>query len=443
MYTSVVGKIFLETYNAQLKENYSAKSFFEKIFVPLFFDHPKYMMTAGNSPLENPKLSWDNMILGNKPFETAEQRKTRIENMINKIETQKADASIAVGYERDDLTSASSGQLTDIDLPENKENVYLSWVGAGLGIGVTGGITILFDEPNLLMDIFKGWIYYRQYLNNNPQLKGNQINTWNGQWIAHRYGFAFDEKYPTDGFNPMEINENGLFNIPTISWVKVLLGIAMHFPTKNLLGYLYNIGQTNITIGFIPFKINEINRPEQFYERIFGKEDFARNFKQTEELYGTAFGLKYACQYGAIGIKALEPKGLNNYMPGNRKKISLNDNDDKQKITFKTYLIWILAMINNETLWEQSQSIAKLLLNYETGARKTKTDRVNNVKKLLDSATVKQFIQNIIPIVEDEKSDGKDINDYKKLGEMINEMPRDNFPYFDVLIKFQYALLNK
>lgn len=121
----------------------------------------------------------------------------------------------------------------------------------------------------------------------------------------------------------------------------------------------------------------------------------------------------------------------------------MNDTDDKQKITFKTYLIWILAMINNEKLWEQSQSIAKLLLNYEAGARKAKTDRVNNVKQLLDSATVKQFIQNIIPIVEDEQSDGKDINDYKKLGEIINDMPRDNFPYFDVLIKFQYALLNK
>lgn len=28
------------------------------------FDQNKYMMTAGNSPLENPKLSWDDMTKG-------------------------------------------------------------------------------------------------------------------------------------------------------------------------------------------------------------------------------------------------------------------------------------------------------------------------------------------------------------------------------------------
>lgn len=37
------------------------------------------MMTAGNSPLENPKLSWEDMIKGKKPFETAERRKERID----------------------------------------------------------------------------------------------------------------------------------------------------------------------------------------------------------------------------------------------------------------------------------------------------------------------------------------------------------------------------
>lgn len=42
-------------------------------------------MTAGNSPLENPKLSWDDMIKGKKPYETPEQRKSRFEKMIKKL----------------------------------------------------------------------------------------------------------------------------------------------------------------------------------------------------------------------------------------------------------------------------------------------------------------------------------------------------------------------
>lgn len=79
MYTTTVGKTFLKEYNERLQTHYTAKTFFEEVFVPLFFDHQKYMMTAGNSPLENPKLSWDDMIKGKKPFETPEKRKERID----------------------------------------------------------------------------------------------------------------------------------------------------------------------------------------------------------------------------------------------------------------------------------------------------------------------------------------------------------------------------
>ena len=87
----------MKAYNNKFQTNYTGRTFFEEVFVPLFFDHPKYMMTAGNSPLENPKLSWEDMIKGKKPFETAERRKERIDKMINKIESEKADASIAIG----------------------------------------------------------------------------------------------------------------------------------------------------------------------------------------------------------------------------------------------------------------------------------------------------------------------------------------------------------
>lgn len=84
MYATTIGRTFLKAYNCKFKTEYTAKSFFEDVFVPLFFDHHKYMMTAGNSPLENPKLSWDDMIKGKKPFETPERRQERINKMIHK-----------------------------------------------------------------------------------------------------------------------------------------------------------------------------------------------------------------------------------------------------------------------------------------------------------------------------------------------------------------------
>ena len=442
MYTTTIGRTFLKAYNQKKKTDYSARTFFEKIFIPLFFNHQKYMMTAGNSPLENPKLSWDDMILGKKSFETSDRRSERIKKMLIKVETEQADASIAIGYPVLDNTAGTSGQITSLNFPDEKDDIYLSWVGAALGIGVGGGITILFDHEQILLDVFEGWKYYREYLEKTPHMKGNQINTWNGNWIAHRYDSrSFDPDDPIFGMNVLEKNNKGLMIVPTINWVKVLIEIANKYTQDNLVGYLYNIGQTNTTIGFIPFNLNEISRPNIFYQHVFGVPAFMQDVSKLKNLYGTALGLRAACSNGSVGIKAMEPKGLRAYLPSTKsiKKIKIKEDNEEQRITFNTYLIWIIAMMNNEKLWETSQKIAQQLLDYEAGAEKARMNRKTSVKTLLGSTSSKQFIQGLIPIIEDSEDKGK----FEELGKTVHLMPKDNFPYFNTLIRFQYALLNK
>ena len=136
----------------------------------------------------------------------------------------------------------------------------------------------------------------------------------------------------------------------------------------------------------------------------------------------------------------MEPKGLRALFPTEKgmKKISYKG-DEEQEITFNTYLIWILAMLNNEKLWDMSREFAEMLLKYEAGAGKGRKDRTNNVNQLLESVSTKQFLLNLIPIVKDEE----ERTGYENMGKMVNMMPKDNFPYFNTLIRFQYALLNK
>ena len=441
MYTSTIGKIFLKAYNRKYQKEHTGKSFFIEVFVPLFFDHQKYMMTARNSPLENPKLSWGDMIKGKKPFEPPEQRRARIDKMIRKIESEEADASIAVGYGVSDNTAATTGQVTNINFSDNKENVYLSWIGDGLGIGVSGGLTISFNYEQILLDIFDGWKYYRDYLERYPWMKGNQINTWNAHWIVHRYDdYLYDVDNPTSGMNPVAPVEGEIVNLPTISWVPVVMGIARYFPIDNLVGYLYSIGKSNTTIGFMPFRLQDIISIEHLYSKMFGLSALSDNRRKIESLLGTALGLRIACQAGTIGIPAMEPKGLKAYFSTGKglKKIVYKD-DNEQKITINIYLIWILAMLNNEKLWTLSEEFARLLLQYEAGAGKMKRDRTNQVGQLFASVSVKQFLNNLIPIIENEK----EVEGYRNMGKVFHEIPKDNFPYFNTLIRFQYALLNK
>lgn len=438
MITSNIGKIFLDAYNEEYGTNYDARGFFLEQFYPLFFDQNKYMMTAGNSPLENPKLSWDDMIKGKKPYETPEQRKSRFEKLIKKIDESEADASIARGYASLDVTATTSGQVTDMRLPDSQEEIYTSWIGDALGIGVQGGFSILFSKKEILLDIFKGWKLYRESLNKTSMLKGNQINTWNGQWLSHYYDDRlYDEKMPLAGYNPYNTNKDGLINIDTQTWTKILIGISRKYDNSQLLGYIYSIGQTNTTIGFVPFDLSQIRRPIHLYKKIFGMH----NSRNAEDLWGTAHGFKTACTYGGIGIKAMEPKGLQDYVypKGNKdpKQPKAPKNENEQ-INFNVYKIWILAMLNNDDLWEKSQELAELLNEASCNKDKSISTKPKNlVEAMLNATNKKLFVEaatEVIPFINK-------IDEFKGIVKEIHSMPTDNVPYFLTLLRFQYKTL--
>ena len=438
MITSNIGKIFLDAYNEEYGTNYDARGFFLEQFYPLFFDQNKYMMTAGNSPLENPKLSWDDMIKGKKPYETPEQRKSRFEKLIKKIDESEADASIARGYASLDVTATTSGQVTDMRLPDSQEEIYTSWIGDALGIGVQGGFSILFSKKEILLDIFKGWKLYRESLNKTSMLKGNQINTWNGQWLSHYYDDrVYDEKMPLAGYNPYNTNKDGLINIDTQTWTKILIGISRKYDNSQLLGYIYSIGQTNTTIGFVPFDLSQIRRPIHLYKKIFGMH----NSRNAEDLWGTAHGFKTACTHGGIGIKAMEPKGLQDYVypKGNKdpKQPKAPKNENEQ-INFNVYKIWILAMLNNDDLWEKSQELAELLNEASCNKDKSISTKPKNlVEAMLNATNKKLFVEaatEVIPFINK-------IDEFKGIVKEIHSMPTDNVPYFLTLLRFQYKTL--
>ena len=477
MIATNIGRTFLNAYNKKFTKNYSAKEFFEEVYWELFFNHEKYMQWVTNSPfvqgittsddgeygieIEKVKLSEENKI--EKAFNDAYLRygKNRItrktdktkkiikillknDNILRleklnefkeKIITNEADASIAIGFPSLDLTASTSGQITNMNLPLKEEEVYLSWIGSGFGIGVQSGLSMFFDNKQILLDLFEGWQLYRNYLNQTPQLRGNQINTWNGQWLAHRYNKnTYDEKNPTASFSPFGAMKDGGLEINTQTWTKVLLGIARTYPDSLETAYVYSLGQTNITVGFLPFELPKIRMPYDLYAKYFGTTDRDK----VDNFFGTAIGFTKACQMGAIGVNALEPKGFRDSLDkGVIPKLS--DTDEEKIINFNTYQIWLLAMLNNEQLWEQSQQIAATLNEYSKSGTKAKKDKSQEVANLLSSVNKSQFIDKLKIIVEGTEN----IEQLSRIAETIHFMPTDNVSYFLTLIRFQYAVISK
>ena len=438
MITSNIGKIFLEAYNEENGTSYDARTFFLEQFYPLFFDQNKQMMYVINSPFVQQLPSCRDCIKGIKSFEDIEQRAKRLNAFIEKVENNDADMSIAIGYPSIEVNAKTSGQVTDLKMNTSKEDIFLSWIGGALGITVSGGVSILFSHKNVLLDIFKGWKFYRKALNETLMLDGNKINSWNGQWLFHYYDQReYEEENPLANFAPYKDDKDGIIGIETQTWTKILIGISRKYDNSQLLGYIYSFGQTNTTVGFVPFDLSQIRRPIHLYKKMFGMY----NSRNAEDLWGTAIGFKTACTYGVIGIKAMEPKGLRDYVypKGNKApkqpKASKNENE---QTNFNVYKIWILAMLNNDDLWEKSQELAELLNDASCNKNKSISTKPKNLVEAMLAATNKKlFVEaatEVIPFIDK-------IDEFKGLVKEIHGMPTDNVPYFLTLLRFQYRTL--
>lgn len=431
MIASYVGKIFLREYNARMGTSYSAKEFFEKEFYPLFFDHEKYMQWITNSPFVQ------GVRKGKPP--TPVERRERLLRLKEKLEHYPADASVAVGYPSLDALATTSGQVTQLDLPLTEVDYYASWIGGGLGVGVQGGFSIYFDKADILWRIYEGWNEYRMRLNEVEHLRANQVESWNGNWLAH----IFREDYSQgEVFQPFEVVKSGqykgLIEVPTVPWTEVLIGLARQYSDRTLNGYVFSLGQTNITVGFIPLCLPEIERPVRFYIDLFGKSDYMTNAKLIRSLYGTAFGFVQACQMGVIGVRAMEPKDLKPYMKEQSQRPRLPDfsrDDEKQRVSIKTYQTWLLAMLDNKDFWEKAGDAADGLKNYLSEQKKARTDRDYDVNRLLGASHQRAFIEALTVLLE-KASEKKSL---VELGKLVHEMPKDNVPYFVTLIRFRYA----
>ena len=131
----------------------------------------------------------------------------------------------------------------------------------------------------------------------------------------------------------------------------------------------------------------------------------------------------------------MEPKGMRDYIDHNKLKMPKAPKNENETISINVYKIWILAMLNNEQLWEKSQELAKLLNDASVNTDKAiSTKRKNLVENVLKAPNRKQFIVSASEIV----SFISDIERFKEIVKEVHSMPSDNVPYFLALVRFQY-----
>lgn len=433
MYTTTVGKTFLKEYNRRNNIQLSARDFFNKVFHPLFFGHKKYLFWPQNSPFVQMKK-------GQKVHSlTPKERLLKLENLHQKVENGERDASIAISYPASELKeyATTSGLVTDLDIAISKEAVYSSWIGGTLSLGVAGGYALLFDDPEITYATFEGWKFYRNYLNDSAleKLPGNKIITWNGQWLEYYFNKRFRKDFDFNDFiNRGAIkrdDKKSIIEIQTIEWSKLFFSLSNKSPSTTKMAYIFAIGQTNKTVGFIPFQFKKGRLLHQIYQQLFGDENYKTNVSDFEGLFGKH--IKRACELGNIGLQALEPQNIAKNFQKDTSKIKLD------KITFQTYKTWLIAMIskNKTEISEYTQDIAASLVKYRAGGRKN--DRKNLLEKEFFKTSKKEFLKAIDKIVSNEAVEMEIVEKMNSLRNYIHFTNKDEFSYFILLLKFDYS----
>jgi hypothetical protein len=436
MITAIIGRTFLTAYNKEYGKACSPKQFFEEQYWQLFYNHSKYMQWVTNSPFVQMKS-------GQKPHLLTEQeRLEKLQALNEKANTDTPDASFALGFPASETKeyASTSGLVSDLVIPVNEDEVYLSWIGSGLGITVAGGFTILFDNPLVTLQTFEGWKAYRKYLNDPAleKLRGNQINTWNGQWLA----YSMDPDKFREDFDFSDLDSQGVFKVDkslaevnTVSWSRLFFSLSQQFPETEMMSYVYAFGQTNKTIGFIPFQFKSGQQLKVVYQKLFGGN--YSNPKEFESLFG--MHIKRACELGSIGLLALRPDSLVKYMRDGK---SLSFKKDEDVINYQAYKTWLVAMLsrNKDEITDYTLKMAKVILEYRNGGKGN--SRITLVdKNLFDTKSKKEFLEHLTTIVADANEDH--IEDIKGLKNEIHLMTNEEFVYFSTLLKFDYTYLQR
>ncbi|MBB6275482.1 hypothetical protein [Porphyromonas circumdentaria] len=437
MITSVIGKTFLKAFNEKEQSNLSAREFFDTIYFKLFFDHSKYMQWVTNSPFVQMKSGQKAHLL------TPEERKEKLHDLHEKVENESPDASFALGFPASEEKefASTSGLITDIPIESNEEEIFCSWIGSGLGIGVAGGYNLLIDDAELLLLIFEGWGHYRKFLNDPTldKLRGNQINSWNGQWLTYKLG-----KNYRDDFTFLDLQNEEIFTlndkqieVATVNWSNLFFSLSRHYPNKELTAYIYSFGQTNKTIGFIPLHLKSGTRLKNVFKQLYNSGEECFDSKEFQSLYG--MHIKRACELGSIGLQALRPKNLEKYF---KEAKNLAFKKEEEIITYQSYKTWLIAMLskNKQEITDYTIELAHLILRYRKGA--SGTERKNLIEKdLLGAKSKKQFIEALTKMVTGVED--SDLEQLKTLKNEVHLMTNEEFVYFNTLLKFDYAFVEK
>lgn len=436
MYTAYIGRRIIDLYNEHRRDGppLSPRSFFDKVVFPVAFDDGRYLFWPNNSPFAQPTYSGkrDDPDVRQEALADTHEKVAAIDEPLGHL---------FMGGMARGVLETTSGQVSTVGASADPDEAYCSWVGAMAGIGLKGGLSMLVDHDDVLLALLDGWFAYRSYLDQTPGLKGNQVETWNAHWLTHRFGYDYHADDPLRGV-PSHLDGyiTKSTGIKTKEWASVLFKLARALPGETPTVYLYSLGQMNTTVGFRQLYLPDVQRLAQLHEKLFGDVEGVSS-RSLADMYDTQYSIYAACQQGTIGMRALQPDKLRDYMPGGRKdKMPTPTRSPNKQNRYRIFQTWIVAMLNNEELIDLTESTAQALKAHAESGKNTHTTEKRRAEEVLKQSHRRGFLEAVTEVVEHDDTHAEHFN---KLADTIVKMPASDFPLFATLLRLKYTVFSK
>lgn len=446
MNTIYIGKLLLKILSEERVKSIDAHTFFEEEFWPVMFNAPdtKHLMQVHNSAFFQGSYVSEAKELN---IEVPLHRKNKFQIQLQEVASgkDKVSGSIGVGFMASEPEKITYGQVSDLPNRFTEEELLCSWFGGALGIGFGGGFDFLSTEPELIRFIYAGWHYYRKLIEETPNLKGRQIETWNGLWLL--YGLeqrnnpqkAYD--FVSQKIGKVLNTTKSVVKLDRPEWSDQLLTLAKSFGGKEpLILQAYSFGSYNKTLGYMLVQLPKVRKFSQLFDHFVAQETEIKSIT-LQDVFKSHYSMQIAARFGKLGLRALTPKDIPKHLGRDAPTISnLQKEFQKDPYQFIIYKSWIIAMLNNEELHELAEKLAKALLEYKNrGTDKISThgDKSKNIERLWEKRHPSPFIDRLTDIVDETPQPPETFKHVSKA--VANKMTPDQFQLFQSLLKFEYT----
>lgn len=442
MNTVYAGKQLLKHLEHKRGGKIDPKTFFDKEFWPKMFNAPdhQHLMQVHNSDFfqGSYKKSAEKEGIALPLF-----RKSKFEISVKEVAKgdKHVSAGIGVGFMAGGPAETTFGQVTDLPLNFTEEELLCSWFGGALGIGFGGGYDFLTLKPEIFEFIYEGWPFYRELIKDTPGLKGRQIEAWNGLWLCYGLKYRND---PAKAYHKLsqKINEHikttgGVAKLERPDWSKQVLSLASEFGGAGELVFQgYSHGSTNKTLGAIMLQLPKVRGFATLFKQLVEQDDTLPN-KALQDVFKEEFTMSKAAKYGQLGLRALTPAKLPQFLYEKKNSPTKLPKDPYQ---FKIYKSWIIAMLNNDELYELAENLAGKLLEFKEKGKDeffTEAEKRNHIETLFTKRKPSFFVDQLSEIARGMKEPPVEFKMVSKAA--ATQMTPEQFQLFVSALRFEYV----